>query len=197
MMKKSLIVIAALFILGLVVTISGYNKIQTLDESTKASASEIINQYKRRADLINNLVYTVKGYAQHEQEIFIKVTQARSKVGQMNINAASLTDEAVMQQYQQAQNELSSQLSRLLLVTENYPDLKASELYKGLMAQLEGTENRIAVARGRYIDTVKEYNTLLRQFPYVMIAYAMNYQPKAQFTVADENIDQAPKVNFN
>jgi LemA protein len=173
----------------------GYNQIQQKDEAVKAGWSEVINQYKRRADLIPNLVNTVKGYASHEERVLTEVTQARAKVSQINVNA---NDAASLAQFQQAQGELSSALSRLLVVTENYPNLKADQSFRDLQAQLEGTENRITVARGRYIQTVQDYNTYIRQFPVNLTAMMFHYAPKPNFTVENEQqIQQAPNVDFN
>jgi len=173
----------------------GYNQIQQKDESVKAGWSEVINQYKRRADLIPNLVNTVKGYASHEERVLTEVTQARAKVSQINVNA---NDAASLAQFQQAQGELSSALSRLLVVTENYPNLKADQSFRDLQAQLEGTENRITVARGRYIQAVQDYNTYIRQFPVNLTAMMFHYAPKPNFTVENEQqIQQAPNVDFN
>jgi LemA protein len=173
----------------------GYNQIQQKDEAVKAGWSEVINQYKRRADLIPNLVNTVKGYASHEERVLTEVTQARAKVSQINVNA---NDAASLARFQQAQGELSSALSRLLVVTENYPNLKADQSFRDLQAQLEGTENRITVARGRYIQTVQDYNTYIRQFPVNLTAMMFHYAPKPNFTVENEQqIQQAPNVDFN
>jgi len=173
----------------------GYNQIQQKDEATKAAWSEVLNQYKRRADLIPNLVNTVKGYASHEERVLTEVTQARAKVSQINVNA---NDAASLAQFQKAQGELSSALSRLLVVTENYPNLKADQSFRDLQAQLEGTENRITVARGRYIQTVQDYNTYIRQFPVNLTAMMFHYAPKPNFTVENEQqIQQAPNVDFN
>lgn len=196
-MRKFLIILAILVAVSAVVMISCYNKLQTLDENASAAASEIINQYKRRADLIPNLVSAVKGYTDHESTLLIELTEKRSQVGQLNISAADFNNPETIKQYQRIQGELGAQLNRLLVVTENYPNLESSELYRNLMAQLEGTENRIGVARGRYITAVREYNTALRKYPYILIADHFNYQPKIQFSVDDENISQAPIVSFN
>jgi len=173
----------------------GYNQIQQKDEAVKAGWSEVLNQYKRRADLIPNLVSTVKGYAAHEQQVLTAVTEARAKVGQINVDA---DDAASLQQFQQAQGELSSALSRLLVVTENYPNLKADQSFLNLQTQLEGTENRIAVARGRYIQLVQDYNTYIRQFPVNLTAMVFGNKPKPNFTVENEaQIQDAPNVDFN
>jgi len=189
-MRLVLIVVLAALLSG-----CGYNQIQTKDEAVKAGWSEVINQYKRRADLVPNLVNTVKGYASHEERVLTEVTEARAKVSQINVNA---NDAASLQQFQQAQGELSSALSRLLVVTENYPNLKADQSFRDLQAQLEGTENRITVARGRYIQTVQDYNTYIRQFPVNLTAMMFHYATKPNFTVENEaQIQQAPNVDFN
>jgi LemA protein len=172
----------------------GYNQIQQKDEAVKAGWSEVINQYKRRADLVPNLVNTVKGYASHEERVLTEVTEARAKVSQINVNAG---DAASLAKFQAAQGELSGALSRLLVVTENYPNLKADQSFRDLQAQLEGTENRITVARGRYIQTVQDYNTYIRQFPVNLTAMMFHYAPKPNFTVDNEQqIQQAPDVDF-
>lgn len=175
----------------------GYNAMQAGDEQVKAAWSEVLNQYQRRADLVPNLVSTVKGYASHEASVLTQVTEARAKVGSTTLNADQLGDEAAVKRFQQAQGELSSALSRLLVVTENYPQLKADGLFKDLLTQLEGTENRITVARGRYVKAVQEYNVMIRQFPQVITAKIFGYQPKANFSVENESaISTAPKVDF-
>jgi len=172
----------------------GYNQIQQKDEATKASWSEVLNQYKRRADLIPNLVNTVKGYAAQEKEVLIRVTEARAKVGQINVNA---DDAASLAQFQKAQGDLSQALSRLMVVTENYPNLKSDQSFRDLQAQLEGTENRITVARGRYIQSVQDYNTYIRQFPQNLTAMAFGHKEKPNFTVENERaIQEAPTVDF-
>jgi LemA protein len=173
----------------------GYNAIQQKDEAVKAGWSEVLNQYKRRADLIPNLVKTVQGYAQQERQVLTEVTNARARVGQIQVNA---DDAASLQQFQQAQGELSSALQRLLVVTENYPNLKSDQSFRDLQAQLEGTENRIAVARGRYIQTVQDYNTFIRSFPQNLTAKLFGYPQKPNFTVENEaQIQQAPEVDFS
>ena len=183
-----------LLVLACLLSSCGYNQIQQKDEAVKAGWSEVINQYKRRADLIPNLVNTVKGYASHEERVLTEVTQARARVSQINVNA---NDAASLQQFQQAQGELSSALSRLLVVTENYPNLKADQSFRDLQAQLEGTENRITVARGRYIQTVQDYNTYIRSFPQNLTAKMFGYQTKPNFTVENEQQIQAPpSVDF-
>ena len=161
----------------------GYNQIQSKDEAVKAGWSEVLNQYKRRADLIPNLVNTVKGYAAHEQQVLTAVTEARAKVSQINVNA---DDAASLAQYQAAQGELSQALGRLMMVTENYPNLKADASFLNLQTQLEGTENRITVARGRYIQLVQDYNTYIRQFPVNLTAMVFGHKTKPNFTVANE-----------
>ena len=172
----------------------GYNAIQQKDEAVKAGWSEVLNQYKRRADLIPNLVNTVQGYAQQERQVLTEVTNARARVGQIQVNA---DDAASLQQFQQAQGELGSALSRLLVVSENYPTLKSDQNFRDLQAQLEGTENRITVARGRYIQSVQDYNTYIRQFPQVITAKITGAKEKPNFAVANEaQVSQAPKVDF-
>jgi LemA protein len=172
----------------------GYNAIQQKDEAVKAGWSEVLNQYQRRADLVPNLVNTVKGYAAHESQVLTEVTEARARVGQVQVDA---DDPASLQRFQAAQGELSSALSRLLVVSENYPTLKADQSFRDLQAQLEGTENRIAVARGRYIATVQNYNTFIRSFPQLVIARVFGYGEKPNFTVENEaQIQRAPEVDF-
>lgn len=172
----------------------GYNQIQTKDEAVKAAWSEVINQYQRRADLVPNLVATVKGYAAHEEQVFREVTEARAKVGQVTVNA---DDAASLAKYQAAQGELSSALTRLMAVSENYPNLKADGLFQNLQAQLEGTENRVTVARNRYVKAVQEYNSYIRGFPVNLTAKVFGYKVKPNFTVENEAaISTAPKVDF-
>ena len=197
MKSKLLLLILILIIVGGFFFFKDYNSIQTQDEKVAASWSEVVNQYKRRADLVPNLVNTVKGYATHEKDVFTQVTDARAKVGSIQINADQLSDPALFSKFQQAQSELSSALSRLIAVSENYPELKANTLYQDLMSQLEGTENRITVARGRYIETVQSFNTYIRQLPTKWIANVIGVQPKQQFTVENEQqISNPPAVNF-
>ncbi len=185
-----LAMIAALFLSG-----CGYNEIQSSDEGTKAAWAEVLNQYKRRSDLIPQLVNTVKGYAQQEQDVLIKVTEARSRVGQINVNPS---DPASLKQFEAAQKDMGSALSRLLVVAESYPQLKSDASFRDLQAQLEGTENRIAVARKRYIDAIQGYNTMIRQIPQNLIAMVMGYKEKPQFAVENEaQIQQAPVVDFS
>lgn len=191
------LIVRSLMLVGLAVLLSGcgYNAIQQKDEAVKAGWSEVLNQYKRRADLIPNLVKTVQGYAQQERQVLTEVTNARARVGQIQVNA---DDAASLQQFQQAQGELSSALQRLLVVTENYPNLKSDQSFRDLQAQLEGTENRIAVARGRYIQAVQDYNTFIRSFPQNLTAKLFGHQQKPNFTVENEaQIQQAPDVDFS
>lgn len=175
----------------------GYNTLQSQDEAANAAWSEVLNQYQRRADLVPNLVNTVKGYANHEQKVLTDVTNARAKVGSMNMTATDATDENKMKQFSQAQGELSNSLSRLLVVSENYPDLKADKNFKELQAQLEGTENRIAFARNRYIKNVQEYNTTLRSFPNNLTAKVFGMHIRPNFVPENEAaVKQAPQVQF-
>lgn len=175
----------------------GYNTLQSQDEAANAAWSEVLNQYQRRADLVPNLVNTVKGYANHEQKVLTDVTNARAKVGSMNMTSTDATDENKMKQFSQAQGELSNSLSRLLVVSENYPDLKADKNFKELQAQLEGTENRIALARNRYIKNVQEYNTTLRSFPNNLTAKVFGMHIRPNFLPENEAaVKQAPQVQF-
>jgi len=175
----------------------GYNRIQTTDEDVAAKWSDVLNQYQRRADLIPNLVATVKGYAQHEEQVLTEVTNARAKVGSMQISAADAADPAKLKAFQQAQGELTGALSRLLVVSENYPDLKANQNFLELQSQLEGTENRITVARNRYIESVQAYNTLIRRFPVNLTAKMFGYDAKPNFSVENEAvISKPPSVDF-
>jgi LemA protein len=182
---------------AILLTGCGYNSIQRADEEVKANWSEVLNQYQRRADLVPNLVATVKGYAAQEQEILIRVTEARARVGSVTVNADSVNDPALVAQFQQAQGELSSALSRLLVVTENYPNLKSDQAFRDLQTQLEGTENRIAVARNRYIQSVAGYNVLVREFPVNLTAKMFGYTVKPNFAVENERaIATPPRVDF-
>lgn len=175
----------------------GYNQFQSGDEAAKAAWSEVINQYQRRADLVPNLVSTVQGYASHEQEVLTAVTQARATVGSIQATPELINDPAAFARFQQAQAGLTSALSRLLVVSENYPQLKADAAFRDLQAQLEGTENRITVARNRYIKAVEAYNVSVRSFPNNLTAMAFGYQVKPNFTVEDEaSVAKAPKVDF-
>src|SRR5437764_4677881 len=174
----------------------GYNALQQQDEQAKAAWSEVVNQYQRRADLIPNLVNTVKGFAAQEQQVLTQVTEARSRVGSIQATPELLNDEAAFRRFQQAQAGMTSALSRLLLVAENYPQLKSDANFRDLQAQLEGTENRIAVARNRYIKAVQEYNVLVRQFPVNLTAMLFGYQLKPSFSVEDEKaISKPPTVD--
>ncbi len=175
----------------------GYNTLQSNDEQIKASWSEVVNQYQRRADLVPNLVNTVKGFAAQEQKVLLGVTEARAKVGTIQATPELINDQAAFKKFQAAQSNLSQALSRLLAVTENYPQLKSDANFRDLQAQLEGTENRIAVARNRYITAVQAYNVTVRSFPSNLTAMAFGYKPKANFTVENEQeIAKPPNVDF-
>jgi LemA protein len=175
----------------------GYNDFQAKDEATKAAWSEVVNQYQRRADLIPNLVNTVKGYASHERDTLEAVTRARAAATSFQITPEVLNNPAAFQKFQQVQGELSSALSRLMAVSENYPQLKADTSFRDLQSQLEGTENRITVARQRYIQAVREYNVMVRSFPTNLTASMFHYEVKPSFTVENEKaISNAPKVDF-
>ena len=186
-----------LSLLAVLLSGCGYNAIQRQDETVKASWSEVLNQYQRRADLVPNLVNTVKGYAQHEERVLTEVTNARARVGSVQVTPDMLNDAQKLKQFQQAQGELSSALSRLMVVSENYPNLKADGLFQNLQAQLEGTENRITVARNRYVKSVQDYNSMIRTFPNNLTAKMFGYQVKPNFTVENEkSISTAPTVDF-
>ncbi|HEX4764159.1 MAG TPA: LemA family protein [Usitatibacter sp.] len=194
-MRKLLWAAAALALLAL--SGCGYNDFQTKDEQVKAAWGEVLNQYKRRADLVPNLVATVQGYAQQEKDVFIGVTNARAKATSVQLPAEALDDPAKVKQFAQAQSELSGALGRLLVVAENYPQIKSDANFRDLQAQLEGTENRITTARNRFIKAVQEYNILARQFPTNLTAMLFGYKTKASFEVEDEKaIAQPPKVDF-
>src|SRR6202045_5231688 len=183
---------------GLLLSGCGYNAMQTQDEQIKSAWSEVLNQYQRRADLIPNLVNTVKGYAAQESSVLLGVTEARAKVGSIQATPELVNDPAAFAKFQAAQGELSSALSRLLVVTENYPQLKSDQNFRDLQAQLEGTENRITVGRNRYIKAVQDYNVGIRTFPNNLTAMAFGYKEKPNFTVENEKeISTAPKVDFN
>lgn len=176
----------------------GYNRLQSTDEQTKSAWSEVLNQYQRRADLVPNLVNTVKGYAEHEKTVLEEVTNARAKVGAITITPELVNDQAAFEKFQAAQSELKSSLSRLIAVSENYPQLQANQNFRDLQSQLEGTENRITVARKRYIDSVQEYNVTVRSFPSNLTAKLFGYSTKANFTVENEQaISSPPKVDFS
>ena len=176
----------------------GYNALQAQDEAVKAAWAEVLNQYQRRADLVPNLVNTVKGYASHEERVLTEVTEARASVGKMQISADTLNDPKKLAQFNQAQGQLTSALSRLLVVSENYPQLKADQQFLGLQAQLEGTENRITVARRRFIQAVQTYNLTVRQFPTNLTAKLFSMETKPTFTVENEaQLAQPPQVDFS
>jgi LemA protein len=194
---KNLISKLAILVLVLGLSGCGYNTFQSLDEESKAAWSEVLNQYQRRADLVPNLVETVKGYAEHEEKVLTEVAEARSKVGSMQVTPEVLNDPDAFAKFQAAQGQLTSALSRLMAVAENYPNLKADQGFRDLQAQLEGTENRITVARNRYIEAVKEYNVAVRQFPNNLTAMVFGYNTKPNFSVENEKaISTAPKVEF-
>jgi LemA protein len=195
---KRLLVFATLLLSTLTLGGCGYNTLQQADEQIKASWSEVLNQYQRRADLVPNLVETVKGFAQQEQQVLLGVTNARAKVGSIQATPELVNDPAAFQRFTQAQGELTSALSRLMVVAESYPQLKSDANFRDLQAQLEGTENRIAVARNRYIKAVQEYNVTVRSFPSNLTAMVFGMKEKPQFTVEDEkSIAQPPKVDFS
>ena len=188
----------ALFIAASALGGCGYNDMQSGDEQVKAAWSEVLNQYQRRADLVPNLVNTVKGFAAQEQQILLGVTEARSRVGSIQATPALINDPQAFAKFQEAQAGLSSALSRLLVVSENYPQLKSDANFRDLQAQLEGTENRITVARNRYIKSVQAYNTLIRSFPNNLTAMMFSYQVKPNFSVENEKaIAAPPTVNFD
>jgi LemA protein len=195
-MKRWLLSLCALMVAALL-SGCGYNDFQRLDEETKAAWSEVLNQYQRRADLVPNLVATVKGETQFEQETLTKVIEARAKATAIQVTPERLNNPEAFQKFQQAQGELGSALSRLLVVAERYPDLKANQGFRDLRVQLEGTENRITVARNRYIQAVQAYNTLARSFPSNLTAMVFGYQPKPTFSVSNEaQISAPPQVDF-
>ncbi|MDH0655623.1 LemA family protein [Acinetobacter johnsonii] len=193
-MKKTAVVVT----LASTLTLSGcgYNTLQVKDEAVTAAWSEVQNQYQRRADLVPNLVNVVKGYAKHEEQVLTEVTQARANVAGLKVDKEVLEDPALFQKYQEAQAQMTGALSRLIAVSENYPDLKANEQFRDLQVQLEGTENRIAVARNRYISTVQEFNSYSRQFPQVMTAKVIGMDTKPNFS-AEQSAQKAPTVSFN
>lgn len=190
--------IATLLASSLMLSGCGYNTLQAQDEQVNASWSEVVNQYQRRADLVPNLVSVVERYAEHEQGVFTEVAAARAAAGSVQLTPETLNDPNAMRQYQEAQAQMTSALSRLMAISENYPQLKADALFQDLQSQLEGTENRIAVARQRYIQDVQGYNTTVRQFPTNLTAMVFGMDPKANFTVENEAaISTAPSVTFN
>jgi LemA protein len=191
------LIVGLLLVLSATLSGCGYNDLQSKDEQINASWSEVVNQYQRRADLIPNLVNTVKGYAAHEQEVLTEVTQARASATSMQVTPEVLNDPATFAKFQEAQGALSGALSRLLLVSENYPNLKADATFRDLQAQLEGTENRITVARNRYIQSVQEYNVTVRSFPSNLTAMMFGHKVKPNFTVENEQeISLPPSVDF-
>lgn len=175
----------------------GYNTFQSSDEEVKAAWGEVLNQYQRRADLIPNLVNVVKGYAAHEKDVLTQITEARASVGSIKATPELINDEEAFKKYIAAQGQLTSALSKLMVVSENYPQLKADGMFRDLQAQLEGTENRITVARNRYISTVKDYNIAVRSFPTNLTAMIFGYKTKPSFTVENEKaISAPPTVDF-
>lgn len=189
--------ISVILLLSLPLSGCGYNTLQSTDEQIKASWSEVLNQYQRRADLVPNLVNVVKGYAAHEKEVLTQVTEARAKVGSIQATPELINDEQAFAKFQQAQAQMTSALSRLLAVSESYPQLKADGVFRDLQAQLEGTENRITVARNRYIKAVQEYNVTVRSFPSNLTAMMFGFKTKPNFSVENEKeISTAPKVDF-
>ena len=194
MLKTSILALA----LSSTLTLSGcgYNTLQAKDETVIGAWSEVQNQYQRRADLVPNLVNVVKGYATHEEKVLTEVTEARANVAGLKVDKEVLENPELFKKYQEAQSQMTGALSRLLAVTENYPDLKANEQFRDLQVQLEGTENRIAVARNRYISTVQDYNTYVRQFPQAMTAKVIGMKTKENFS-AESSAQKAPTVSFN
>lgn len=197
-MKSRFFNLVIVSLLGLLLTGCGYNDFQRLDEQTKSAWSEVLNQYQRRADLVPNIVATVKGEAAFEQDTLTKVVEARAKATSIQVTPETLNDPAAFSKFQAAQGELGSALSRLMVVSERYPDLKANQGFRDLRVQLEGTENRITVARNRYIQTVQEYNVLTRSFPSNLTAMIFSYSVKPNFAVQNEaQISTPPVVDFN
>ncbi|QHE91344.1 LemA family protein [Pandoraea fibrosis] len=195
--RQSFVRWLALGLLTSLLSACGYNEIQVKDEAVKAAWSEVVNQYQRRADLVPNLVNTVKGYASHEQSTLTEVINARAKATSITVTPETLNDPEAFKRFQQAQGELSGALSRLMAVSENYPNLKADGLFRDLQSQLEGTENRITVARNRFIQSVQDYNVYVRQFPNNLTAKMFGYSTKPNFTVENEKaISTAPAVKF-
>ncbi|WP_457281578.1 LemA family protein [Polaromonas sp. P5_D5] len=196
-MKSRFLNLFLVSMLGLLLTGCGYNDFQRLDEQTKSAWSEVLNQYQRRADLVPNIVATVKGEAAFEQDTLTKVIEARAKATSIQVTPETLNDPAAFKKFQAAQGELGSALSRLMVVSERYPDLKANQGFRDLRVQLEGTENRITVARNRYIQAVQEYNVLARSFPSNLTAMVFSYNVKPNFTVTNEaQISAPPVVDF-
>ena len=196
-MRSWLLFVILLLSMSMSLSGCGYNTLQSTDEQIKASWSEVLNQYQRRADLVPNLVNVVKGYAAHEKQVLTQVTDARARVGSIQATPDLINDEQAFAKFQQAQAQMSSALSRLLVVSENYPQLKADGVFRDLQAQLEGTENRITVARNRYIKAVQEYNVTVRSFPGNLTAMLFGFKTKPNFSVENEKeISTAPKVDF-
>ncbi len=192
-MTRALALIAVLMLSG-----CGYNTLQSGDEQIKAAWSEVLNQYQRRADLVPNLVATVQGFANQEKEVLTRVTEARARVGSIQATPELVDNPEAFQRFQQAQGELTGALSRLLVVAENYPQLKSDANFRDLQAQLEGTENRIAVARNRYIKSVQDFNVTVRSFPSNLTAMMFGFKTKPNFTVENEReISKPPKVDFS
>lgn len=197
-MTHRLLSLSFIALLSLLLSGCGYNQFQSLDEQTKSAWAEVLNQYQRRADLVPNIVATVKGEAAFEQDTLTKVIEARAKATSIQVTPETLNDPAAFSKFQAAQGELGSALSRLMVVSERYPDLKANKGFSDLRVQLEGTENRITVARNRYIQTVQEYNVLARSFPNNLTAMIFGYKVKPNFAVANEaQISAPPVVDFN
>ncbi len=197
-MSKITAIILAVLTLIVIYGVGIYNRILTSDENIKASWSEVLNQYQRRADLIPNLVNTVKGFAKQEKDVLTGVVEARAKASSFQVSPEILNNAALFQQFNQAQNQLGSALSRLLVTVERYPELKSNQNFLALQTQLEGTENRIAVARKRYIAKVRDYNLMVRKFPGNIIASLSGFKAKPNFSVANEAvISTPPTVNFN
>ena len=196
-MKSRFLSLILIGLVGALLTGCGYNQFQSLDEQTKSAWSEVLNQYQRRADLVPNIVATVKGEAQFEQDTLTKVVEARAKATSMTVTPETLNNPEAFKKFQAAQGELSGALSRLMVVSENYPNLKANQGFQDLRVQLEGTENRITVARNRYIKTVQDYNILARSFPNNLTAMMFSYNVKPNFTVENEaQISKPPSVSF-
>lgn len=198
-MKKTVLwVVLGLVVLVVAVVGYSYNDLQRADEQVEQQWSEVVNQYQRRADLIPNLVETVKRYAEHEEGVFVEVAKARQQVNNIQVTPGMLNDPQAVAQYQNAQGALTQSLGRLIAVAENYPDLKANQTFENLMTQLESTENRVTVARNRYIESVRDYNVLVRTFPGNIAAMIIGMEKKPNFSVANEDaISTAPKVEFN
>jgi LemA protein len=196
-MKTRFLSLMLIGLVSIVLSGCGYNQFQALDEQTKSAWAEVLNQYQRRADLVPNIVATVKGEAQFEQDTLTKVVEARAKATSMTVTPETLNNPEAFKKFQAAQGELSGALSRLLVVSENYPNLKANQGFQDLRVQLEGTENRITVARNRYIKTVQDYNILARSFPNNLTAMIFSYSVKPNFTVENEaQISKPPSVSF-